>query len=175
LKRKLAEAQELACVDSPEQKCKRQGKYLDVLTYGNGDYGICALTRMGQVFRDMSTSIRDAPIPRNLTIDQQEIYKAELDALALGPEEKGLQAFERALDKAYELNIYNECTLLAQDNLKELNPNKFPELQSPDYRGADVFIGATLKPADQVPDEVIEEVIEPVLSEGEASNEQAMR
>jgi hypothetical protein len=36
-----------------------------------------------------------------------------------------------ALNKAYELNIYNKCTLTAQSNLKELNPNKFPDLQKP--------------------------------------------
>jgi tetratricopeptide (TPR) repeat protein len=172
LQKKLGGANELACVSTDEAKCDREGKYLDVLTYGNGDYGICALTRMGQVFRDVADSLRNAPIPRRLTIDQQEIYKAELDALALGPEEKGLQAFERALDKAYELNIYNECTLTAQENLRELNPNQFPDLQKPGFRGAEVFILSDMKPADQVPDEVIEEVIQPAGSPPEQGGAQ---
>jgi TolA-binding protein len=161
LKAKLGGAQDLACVSTEEAKCESEGKYLDVLAYGNGDYGICALTRIGQVYRNVANTFRNAPIPKRLTFDQQEIYRAELDARALGPEEKGLQAFERALDKAYELNIYNQCTLAAQENLKELNPNKFPELQKPGYEGADVFILSNEKPAELVPDEVIEEVIEP--------------
>jgi hypothetical protein len=92
--------------------------------------------------------------------------------LALGPEEKGLQAFERALDKAYELNIYNECTLTAQENLRELNPNQFPDLQKPGFRGAEVFILSDMKPADQVPDEVIEEVIQPAGSPPEQGGAQ---
>ncbi|MEM1022747.1 MAG: tetratricopeptide repeat protein [Myxococcota bacterium] len=167
LKSKLGGAQTLACVSTDEAKCEAEGKYLDVLTYGNGDYGICALTRIGQVYRNVADTFRNAPLPKRLTFDQQEIYRAELDAQALGPEEKGLQAFERALDKAYELNIYNECTLTAQENLKELNPDKFPELQKPGYEGADVFIMSKQKPADLVPDEVIEEVIEPANAEGE--------
>jgi len=175
LQRKLGGANELACVSTDESQCEREGKYLDVLTYGNGDYGICALTRMGQVFRDVATSLRNAPIPRRLTIDQQEIYKAELDALALGPEEKGLQAFERALDKAYELNIYNECTLTAQENLRQLNPNQFPDLQKPGFRGAEVFIYSDLKPADQVPDEVIEEVIQPAGAPVDGAAEEQAR
>ena len=146
LKAKLDKAELLACVDTGGRKCaRRQGKYLTILNYGNGDYGICALTRMGQVYREVATSIRQAPLPRRLTEDQIEIYKAELDTVALGPEEKGIQAFERALDKAYELNIYNECTLTAQSHLKELNPNKFPDLQKRRFQGAEGFITAGAK------------------------------
>jgi TolA-binding protein len=146
---KLNKAEELACVDAGENKCKTPGKYLGILTFGNGDFGICALTRMGQVYRGVADSIRNAPLPRTLDEDQIEIYKAELDTVALGPEEKGLQAFESALAKAYELNIYNKCTLTAQDNLKELNPNKFPDLQKRDYRGAEGFIVADIRAASE--------------------------
>ncbi|MCB9650064.1 MAG: tetratricopeptide repeat protein [Deltaproteobacteria bacterium] len=144
---KLNKAEELACVDSGEAKCKTPGKFLSILTYGNGDYGICALTRMGQVYREVADSIRNAPLPPRLDEDQIEIYKAELDNVALGPEEKGLQAFESALSKAYELNIYNKCTLTAQDNLKELNPNKFPDLQKRNFKGAEGFIVADIRSA----------------------------
>lgn len=144
---KAGKADELACVDSGDAKCKSQGKYLSILTYGNGDFGICALTRMGQVYRGMADSIRNAPLPRGLDEDQLEIYKSELDAVALGPEEKAIQALENALGKAYELNIYNDCTLTAQNNLKELNPNKFPELQKRDFRGAEGFIIADIRGA----------------------------
>ena len=147
LLKKAQTAEELACVDSGDAKCKTPGKYLAVLTYGNGDYGICALTRMGQVYREMALSIRGAPLPRRLSEDQLEIYRAELDSVALGPEEKAIGAFERALDKAYELNIYNECTLTAQGNLKELNPNKFPDLQKRRFRGAEGFIVAGIRAA----------------------------
>lgn len=145
LQKKLAGAEALACVDSGGNKCKSEGKYLSVLGYGNGDYGICALTRMGQVYREMANSIRNAPLPRRLTEDQMEIYRAELDTVALGPEEKAIGAFERALDKAYELNIYNDCTLTSQGNLKELNPNKFPDLQKRQFRGAEGFIVADVR------------------------------
>lgn len=142
---KAQKADVLACVDSGEAKCKAQGKFLSILLYGNGDYGICALTRMGQVYRDMANAIRNAPLPRNLDEDQIEIYKAELDSVALGPEEKAIEAFENSLGKAYELNIYNDCTLTAQSNLKELNPNKFPDLQKRDFMGAEGFIVSDIR------------------------------
>jgi TolA-binding protein len=175
LNRKLNGAQDLACVSTPDATCKSEGKYVQVLTYGNGDYGICALTRIGQVFQNVANSLRDAPIPRRLTADQVEIYRAELDALAIGPEEKGITAYERALDKAYELNIYNRCTLTAQELLKEYDASKFPDLQKPGFRGADVFIVSESKPAEQVPDEVIEEQVVPAgtAAQESGSKEQA--
>lgn len=149
---KAAKADELACVSAPDKPCKKEGKFLSILTYGNGDYGICALTRMGQVYRGMADSIRNAPLPARLDEDQIEIYRAELDNVALGPEEKAIEAFENALGKAYELNIYNKCTLLAQSNLKELNPNKFPDLQKRDFKGAEGFYVASIRgPAPAAP------------------------
>lgn len=145
LQQKIGTAEDLACVSTDAAKCKKEGKFLQILGYKNGDYGICALTRMGQIYRGLADSIRGAPLPRNLTEDQIEIYSAELDAVALGPEEKAIGAFENALNKAYELNVYNECTLTAQENLKQLNPNKFPDPQKREYQGAEGFILAGIK------------------------------
>jgi tetratricopeptide (TPR) repeat protein len=142
---KANKAEDLACVSSDAAKCKKEGKFLSILSYGNGDYGICALARMGQVYRGMADSIRNAPLPARLDEDQVEIYRAELDNVALGPEEKAIEAFERALGKAYELNIYNKCTLTAQNNLKELNPNKFPDQQKRDFKGAEGFFVASVR------------------------------
>lgn len=157
LERKVKAAESLA---SSGDKGAKPGKYLRILGYKNGDYGIAALTRMGEVFRDMANSIRNAPVPRRLSEDQKDIYRAELDNYALGPEEKALEAFENALDKAYELNIYNDWTLLAQDNLKELNPNKFPDPQKIGYRGAEgSFFGelASVEDSDAANDNETEE------------------
>ena len=144
LTEKTAKAEELACVDSGENKCKKPGKYLAILSYGNGEYGIAALTRMGLIYRSVANEIRNAPLPKNLDEDQLEIYRAELDNFALGPEEKALEAFENATAKAYELNVYNKWLLLAQENIKELNQNKYPDLQQPGFRGADFFITASI-------------------------------
>lgn len=151
LEAKTSKAEDLACVDSGEAKCKKPGKYLGILAYGNGEYGIAALTRIGQVYRSVANEIRNAPLPRNLDEDQLEIYRAELDNFALGPEEKALEAFENALTKAYELNVYNKYTLLAQDNIKELNPNKYPDLQQASFRGADFFIASGVQVAKAAP------------------------
>ena len=163
LRRKLAQAEALACDD----KCKRRGRYVAVLDYGNGEYGICALTRIGQVYRNLAGSIRAAPIPR-LTPEQEEIYRAELDDRALVPEEKGRQALETALNKAYELGIYNDCTRTAQSNLKQMSPDRFPDLQQRAYLGAEGFITAGLRTTDDDRAPVAKGAVEPPPSAPEA-------
>ncbi|MBI4818249.1 MAG: tetratricopeptide repeat protein [Deltaproteobacteria bacterium] len=142
LEEKGKTANELACINSEAAKCAKQGRFVDVISYKNGDYAIAALLRIGLVFRDFAKKLREAPMPRGLTEDQIDIYRGELDALALEPEEKAIQAFELALQKAYELNIYNEFLVESQNNLKELNPTKFPDQQKPGPRGAAGFIVA---------------------------------
>ncbi len=142
---KLKKAEALACISTPEKPCERDGKYVGVLKYGNAEYGICALTRIGQVYLNVATSIRDAPIPRRLTYEQQDIYRTELENLALGPEEKGRQALESALTKAYELSVYGDCTRSAQRHLETLNPDRFPDLQRRGYLGADGLITEGLR------------------------------
>ena len=52
------------------------------------------------------------------------MYRGELENLALPLEEKAIEALEKALAKAYELSIYNEWTLLAQDKINKLPPGR---------------------------------------------------
>lgn len=151
LQRKQEALLRLACIPSETVKCKAPGRFLSVLSYGNGDYGIAALTRIGETYREMANALRSAPIPRRLTEEQVEIYRAELESLALGPEEKGIEAFESALKKAYELNIYNRWTLRAQENLKALQADRYPDLQKRSYRGAESFIVASVRAPSEEP------------------------
>lgn len=148
---KINKAEELACVPGGEKSCKRSGKFLGVLEYKNGDYGIAALTRIGQVYRGMADAIRGAPLPPRLDEDQIEIYKQELDNVAMGPQEKAVEAFENALKKAYELNIYNRWTLEAQSNLKDLSPDRFPDQQKREPRGAEEFVIASVRDVRDTP------------------------
>ena len=139
---KMRGAEELACVGDA---CRKPGKFLSVLKYGNGEYGICALTRMGQVYLSLAESIRSAPIPPQLTLDQQEIYRAELDTFVLGAEGKGVEAFRSALKKAYELSVYGGCTKTAQSSLAGVHPEQFPKLQKGRFQGAESFVTAGLR------------------------------
>ncbi len=128
----------LACVGgSGGAECKRPGRYLSVLKYKDAHFGIAALTRIGMVFRNMAEALRNAPVPRHVTGGALEIYRAEVDELALGPEAKAIEALQRALTKAYELHVYGKWTRLAQKNLEELSVKSLFNFEELPFRGRD--------------------------------------
>lgn len=118
--------------------------YVDVLAIGAGEWGIAALTRIGMAYADMAQNIIDSPDPKGLDDDQLDMYRAELENLALPLEDKAIEAFEKALAKAYELSVYNEWTLAAQDKINRYRPGSFDKVREVPFRGSDFFVTASL-------------------------------
>jgi tetratricopeptide (TPR) repeat protein len=104
-----------------------QKRYTKVLEIGQGDYGIASLYRIGFIYQHLAQAIFDTPCPRRLDEDQCMIYQAELQAKAFPLEEKAIEAYDKALTKAYELGLYNDWLAKAQEALKVYEPGRFPE------------------------------------------------
>lgn len=117
--------------------------YTNVLAIGAGEWGIAALTRIGMAYADMAQNIIDSPDPKGLDEDQVDMYRAELENLALPLEDKAIEAFEKALEKAYELSVYNEWTLAAQDKINRYRPGSFDKVREVPFRGSDFFVTAS--------------------------------
>lgn len=126
LEAKAAKANELTCLVGGSMPCEAPGKYFDVVGYGNADYGIAALVRMGQIQRGMAEGIRNAPLPARLSAAQTEVYRAELAKVALRPHEQAVDLLRKALNKAYEVGVYGQWTDLALRNLRALQPDELP-------------------------------------------------
>ena len=118
--------------------------YGDVISIGVGEYGIAALVRIGQAYADMAKNITDSPNPRGLDQDQIDLYRTELEKLSMPLEDKAVEALEKGLDKAYELAVYNEWTLVAQDQLNKYRPGLYPKVQEVRYQGSEFFVTAPL-------------------------------
>ena len=70
------------------------------------------------------------------------MYRAELENKALPMEDKAVEALEKALDKSFELNIYNSWTLKAEDEIDKVRPGAFGDIRNVTYRGSEVFATA---------------------------------
>lgn len=103
-----------------------QQAYTQVLQLGQGDYGIAALYRIGAVYQHLAQEIFATPCPRRLTEDQCMIYQAALQEKAFPLEEKAIEAYDKAMSKAYELGLYNDWLAKAQEAMKTYEPNRFP-------------------------------------------------
>jgi len=128
-------------------------EYVKVLTIGVGEYGIAALARIGQGYLDMAENILSSPDPRGLNQEQLELYRGELQNLAAPLEEKAEEALAKALAKAHELAIYNDWTVLAQQQLDKLRPTLEPAAPAVAYLGSESVQSAPLQ-KDAAPPEV---------------------
>jgi len=100
--------------------------YVGVISTGDGRSGIAALTRIGEAYSDFATKIRQAPTPKELSEEDRLQYRDELEQLAAPLEQRALDTLQKGLAKAYELGIYTDWTLRAQDDVNALQPGTYP-------------------------------------------------
>lgn len=118
-------------LDAKKRGMEEMGKkYVDVLDYGNGEWGVAGLYRAAVVLLDYVDTLRNAPDPPALAdnFEALDIYRTELDTIAFPVEDQAIQALELALQKAFDLGIYSEYTLLIENTLKQFRPSAFGEV-----------------------------------------------
>ncbi|MGZ6131089.1 MAG: hypothetical protein ACXWLF_03640, partial [Myxococcaceae bacterium] len=97
-----------------------------VVSTGDGRNGIAALTRIGEAYADFAAKIRQSPTPQGLSAEDREQYRDELERLAAPLEDRALDTLQKGLGKAYELGVYTEWTLRAQEDVNALRPGTYP-------------------------------------------------
>jgi tetratricopeptide (TPR) repeat protein len=103
--------------------------YAGIVGTGAGEWGLAALVNLGMAYENFADSMVNSYVPSYLTEDQAEFYKMDLEASAYSQEEKAVEAYSVALDKSYELNLYNDKLAFATRRLGELRPEQFPGLE----------------------------------------------
>jgi len=105
--------------------------YTDVVQVGSGAWTVAALTRVGEAYRNFNKGLMDAPMPRGLDPEQQDLYRATLERKALPLEDKASEAYEKAIETAARASVYTEWMIKAQENLRELKPDAYGEIKKP--------------------------------------------
>jgi hypothetical protein len=103
-------------------------EFTRVVETGAGEWGLASLVALGKAYENMAESLRTSDRPDYLTAEQEEFYTMALEDKAYVQEEKAINAFKLALDKSYELTLYNENTAYATRRLGELRPDEFQGL-----------------------------------------------
>lgn len=102
--------------------------FSNIIAVGAGEWGLASLVTLGKAYDNMGATLENSHIPSYLTDDQAEIYKMQLEDRAYVQEEKAVNAYKLALEKAYEFNLYNDNTAYATRQLGELRPDEYPQL-----------------------------------------------
>jgi TolA-binding protein len=108
--------------------------YEDVLNFKSGERSACALWKIGQTYQEFSQSLMEAPIPKGLTPDEEQVYKIKLQERALPVEEKAFEAYARNLKLAAENNVFNECVQQSGEALARAKPEDFPVVKEDTVR-----------------------------------------
>ena len=153
---------DLAAKQQSMQKLEKA--YVDVLGTGSGEWGIAALTRIGLAYADFARNILESPDPAGLDEEQKAMYRGELENLALPLEDKATEALEKALGKAYELSLYNEWTLAAQDQVNRYRPGAYAQVRQVPFRGSEFFVTSDVAKEPGLP-EVSQTAPEPTSTE----------
>lgn len=103
--------------------------FTEVVQLGAGEFGLAATVSLGKAYENMGDSLRTGDLPSYLTEEQRELYTMAIEDKVYVQEEKALNAYQLALEKSYELTLYNDNTAYAVRRLGELRPDDFPGLQ----------------------------------------------
>ncbi|MBL92187.1 MAG: hypothetical protein CMH56_10325 [Myxococcales bacterium] len=129
-----------AALDKKRETMATLGKkYLEILNYGNGEWGIAGLYKAAETqlaYVESLRTIEDSALPKVLrdNFDAMDMFRAELENIAFPAEEGAILALEKALEKAFELGIYSDYTLLIEERLADFKPSEFgPVRELPFY------------------------------------------
>ena len=100
--------------------------YIDVVTFGDPEWATAALYRIGDAYERFSKALRDAPVPKELNADEQQVYRDELEKVVVVVEEKAIDAYKGGYQKALQLGVYNEFTQKLRAALGRMSDQEFP-------------------------------------------------
>jgi cellulose synthase operon protein C len=88
-----------------------------------------ALFKIGQSYEHFAESLREAPVPPNLSEAEEQAYRDELAKFIVPIEERALEAYESGYRKALELRVFNTWTEKQREALTRLNDVEYPPLK----------------------------------------------
>ena len=105
--------------------------YTEVIKFGSARWSEAALERLGEAYRNFNKGLLDAPMPRGLDPEQQDLYRTTLENQALPLEDKATDAFEKAVQTGQKTGVYSEWLVKAEDYLREYKPDAYGEIHKP--------------------------------------------
>ncbi|MDB4982061.1 MAG: Tetratricopeptide 2 repeat protein [Myxococcales bacterium] len=114
-----------------EEKAKKLEEakkiYLDVVTYQSPEWATAALLRIGQGYEAYAKAMRGAPVPKDLTEEEQQIYRDELEKVVVVIEDKSLDAYKSGYARAIQIGVYTKHTQQIREALSRLAENEYPK------------------------------------------------
>ena len=103
-----------------------QRRYAEVTGYKSLEWTLAAFYRLGHLYQVFAEALYEAPIPANFGPDEEDMYRTQLEDLAIPIEDKAIEHYELAYGKAREFKIANEWTRRILASLNKYKPSEYP-------------------------------------------------
>ena len=103
-------------------------QFTEVANMVAGKYTISAVVEVAKAYENYGDTIKTSYVPDFLDEDQQEIYKMQLEDQAYPYYERATGYYQKALELAFQFNLYTDATAEATRKLGTLRPEEYPEL-----------------------------------------------
>ena len=103
-------------------------QYLEVAGMAAGKFTISAIVEIGKAYEDYADAIKNSYVPSFMDEDQQELYKMQLEDQAFPYYNMATDAYQKALEFAFQYNLYTDASAEATRRLGALKPSEYPEL-----------------------------------------------
>ena len=107
---------------------------LETAKLGVAEWTTASLYQVGSIYESFASALMNAPAPANLTPEQAEAYRMQIDEFVVPIEEKSIEAYESGWNKAVSLGIFNSWTAKMREALGRLNSEMYPPLSEVGFR-----------------------------------------
>ncbi len=101
------------------------GELAEVIKYDSAEEIVTSLTILGEAYLNMAQTIRSAPLPNGLNPEEKKQYMAGVEKYAEAPMLKSKESFKLAVDRAWELEVYNDSYHTAFEEMNKLDPKAY--------------------------------------------------
>jgi len=106
-------------------------EYETIIRLGHADFGLAAIYKSASIYRQMAKSVSEAPVPAELSAEQIDVYRAEIEKQMVKPfNEKALSLSVQCLDKAQEFSVLSAWTAHCYSLAAELEPARYPKVRT---------------------------------------------
>ena len=106
---------------------KLQEQYTAIVNLKQAEPAVCALYRIGMLYRRFSETFQSTPVPKEIKANPEylEEYKSQVASVTEPLEQKAVEGLELAVTKSRELGVRNDCARAANDLLVKVKPEKY--------------------------------------------------
>lgn len=106
-------------------------EYSHIASLGGGEWGIASIYKTASAYRNMAEEVGAAPVPAELSAEQLEMYRGELQKQMVKPfNEKAHALTQQCMDKAQEFNVFSSWTSRCYSLASELDAQRYPMIRT---------------------------------------------